>query len=1461
MELGRNARAKRSRERFLDNNEEAESAQIKFKRLLERTRASQGPRVCETVEEVKHRVLKLVENNLSFEGILEESKDTHSSDVSLQELQKLDEFSALSSSVESVVNFLRCQAGQASCPLDLLAAEFLGSRLVSRFSSSCDQLLTKEHLDSVLCIVNVIKYMLSQQCFNRVYFTRHLTKKGSCIPLEVVWLLHRDCIISFDTYLACCLQHKGTSNVISNGLISLCSCMVNCDKQEQILSVLVGRLVTFSFLESKAKESHNNGLEQISQEILDAVVERSDFFECRDSSKEYTSKEDDEDSICLLEIVRRLNDVSWTAVRKFFSRQLNMFFKKQSEYDSSAIYHTFCNQKKLKFTTLTKKAKTVFEQFLLVFEPATIVEYVKNSCFTDKVNLEGILSFIATFAVLVKEATPMIEAYVNELLSESLNNYDSRSLYVAFLMVRQISLEGGHVFQPYVTWFQSYFGDQGNMKLTSKKTVQFFMKCLSDLVPYEPAEYLKVHVIKVPQVPIKFRELVTDYVSLAKTRLMDLKEPLEIFGMYEDNSGLVGAKGESEQEKQLKQATADVEKVLESFEKTEKVPSSVMEASIFRKPYFIGRFLPALLTPRKIPDESDSRSQLIDVLSKSGKIPKNMLSAYQSACEKIVAEQIEVSSSDDEGTISGMEKLASSLEKLTKLIANSVKSTDSCKESGKISSQLSFISATIESIVRTPNEMPIGKQLVEMDVNCLDKDGAESDMSKCVETLLQAFYQTWTEVITSASHLSGQVKRFHWVPDFVTMAVSIPSLHQSLYCQMWSKLCCKGESLTKEETRGLAVFLCHLCTNQSTLLPVLIKGTDHFYGKELSDVYAICSFVDVLCDCVPLSTRQWMKFFIRFSSSFLEHAQEAFGTEITELKTNVGQHTAYLCPAMLKKMFYLLHRLNICEETCFYKPKLEEDVINAAKNLVSIPQFQLWMKKGETLTFSEWCQWELHISATDDFLQDTDRRIYHQYRVLDHYLPLGSMAGGCNGCARKACSFIFGALLDRCSKKPDSLNGSWNDMISLIQELVLMLPRTSRREADFESAATANNPWLLDQFHARLAKIHSQIEKSESRTSLNNELLQATEIASFMKIAMRLPTYLLFTDLSDEVPHIEAVKRVAVFVNSYLRPYTSEGCCLPFDVTHYIFKALLAYTQGSLSNSRTVAFSHLLSQCFVDCPLLLVSIQHYWKQLKALTSFQYDVTHSQLKAAELILNWKNRAENAETVSLKELESLDVCVVAASIALSLRKIKKTLMALFQEEMKFHRVFIQKLVVCLFDCLIAEFSQMLIRGQEIREDSVLQDVAWKLIRHFPCTLLVFKRDGMSEPEEEFQRMRSLLLKDQSLRLYPAVFFSLFSNMPRESLKEIFMMVGFLELTLSMYSSFVYLRKECLDGVVNKTAACSPLHLDFCRQVSVFVRDCVLSSPPETLGNLSQDVLMSCTSELRQFLQSRMSRFQET
>lgn len=46
-----------------------------------------------------------------------------------------------------------------------------------------------------------------------------------------------------------------------------------------------------------------------------------------------------------------------------------------------------------------------------------------------------------------------------------------------------------------VYWLQNMFGDQGITKLNNKKSVQLFVKFLSDLVPCEPAEYLKVNVV------------------------------------------------------------------------------------------------------------------------------------------------------------------------------------------------------------------------------------------------------------------------------------------------------------------------------------------------------------------------------------------------------------------------------------------------------------------------------------------------------------------------------------------------------------------------------------------------------------------------------------------------------------------------------------------------------------------------------------------------------------------------------------------------------------------------------------------------------------------------------------------------------------------------------------------------------------------------------------------------------
>lgn len=52
---------------------------------------------------------------------------------------------------------------------------------------------------------------------------------------------------------------------------------------------------------------------------------------------------------------------------------------------------------------------------------------------------------------------------------------------------------------------------------------------------------------------------------------------------------------------------------MEHFKTHGRIPQTVMEASIFRQPYFVGKFLPALLTPA-VGDHG--RQELIEALDR-----------------------------------------------------------------------------------------------------------------------------------------------------------------------------------------------------------------------------------------------------------------------------------------------------------------------------------------------------------------------------------------------------------------------------------------------------------------------------------------------------------------------------------------------------------------------------------------------------------------------------------------------------------------------------------------------------------------------------------------------------------------------------------------------------------------------------------------------------------------------------
>eukprot|EP00105_Crassostrea_gigas_P043300 XP_019927448.1 PREDICTED: Fanconi anemia group A protein [Crassostrea gigas] len=136
---------------------------------------------------------------------------------------------------------------------------------------------------------------------------------------------------------------------------------------------------------------------------------------------------------------------------------------------------------------------------------------------------------------------------------------------------------------------------------------------------------LQAHIVRPPFVPLKCRELLTDYILLAKTRLADLKQPLD--GALEEDQDIESRK------KMNEQIEDDIQKAVVLYQSSKKIPSSIMEASIFRKPYYVGKFLPVLLKPRALPDIPDLRMKFIDALKQVDKIPSTLYTNYLKACK------------------------------------------------------------------------------------------------------------------------------------------------------------------------------------------------------------------------------------------------------------------------------------------------------------------------------------------------------------------------------------------------------------------------------------------------------------------------------------------------------------------------------------------------------------------------------------------------------------------------------------------------------------------------------------------------------------------------------------------------------------------------------------------------------------------------------------------------------------
>lgn len=141
----------------------------------------------------------------------------------------------------------------------------------------------------------------------------------------------------------------------------------------------------------------------------------------------------------------------------------------------------------------------------------------------------------------------------------------------------------------------------------------------------ETISALQTHLNRPPIVPSSCKQLWTDYATLARTRIKDIQEQTKGQEMLQGDLQIPP--------EIIDEVDKDIESAIISLETNGKLPQRLIQASIFRKPYFNGYFLPRLLTRNK--GHPDSRTLwLIKDLRNKGKISETLFQQFNKLKEK-----------------------------------------------------------------------------------------------------------------------------------------------------------------------------------------------------------------------------------------------------------------------------------------------------------------------------------------------------------------------------------------------------------------------------------------------------------------------------------------------------------------------------------------------------------------------------------------------------------------------------------------------------------------------------------------------------------------------------------------------------------------------------------------------------------------------------------------------------------
>lgn len=451
-----------------------------------------------SLETLRETVFDLVTHNQHFDALIKEISGK--TELSNNDLGSVSELCCLS--------LIKSQSLQLGTSTGYYGSDQCASVFSSVIENAKGPLLSESHKNNVESVLQTLGLLMADGCFEKSRFLSAVLKHNH-VPLELVWVLAKEGILSIVNYISKKHNRSGFQSDLSSQIKTLTVETEASDTAVQCLAGFLTELIEMLFVD-RTQKSDNTGTATVVTSVLDrAVLDFIDLIFEKPETK----------SLTFVKAFEKL-DISIPTMRKASFHFLSIVLSYKPVTKVSQAIQQQANWCYGKASVLLLDW---YKQLLLPLTTEDVLEKLQRILDQQEVNWQLLLTFVSTMIVCLPEAQKTFLDFTDKLFQDGLEHSDMESMITGLLLVRQACFHGPYVFMSYADWFQRTFSESSRSLASSRKGFTFLLKFLTDIMPYENASHLKVHILRPPFVPPKCRDQLADYVLLAKTRLEDLK--------------------------------------------------------------------------------------------------------------------------------------------------------------------------------------------------------------------------------------------------------------------------------------------------------------------------------------------------------------------------------------------------------------------------------------------------------------------------------------------------------------------------------------------------------------------------------------------------------------------------------------------------------------------------------------------------------------------------------------------------------------------------------------------------------------------------------------------------------------------------------------------------------------------------------------------------------------------------